>query len=67
MHQIVVRGGKGNKDRVTIWPEKVKEPLKGHLEKVRTIHSRDLEQGFGLVYLPNAVTRKYPNATSEWT
>jgi integron integrase len=67
MHQLVVRGGKGNKDRVTILPETVIGPLKGYLEKVRTIHSRDLEQGSGQVYMPHALTRKYPNAAPEWT
>ena len=66
MSQLVVRGGKGNKDRVTILPEAVVEPLKSHLEKVRTVHSRDLEQGLGRVYMPVALARKYPGAALEW-
>lgn len=65
MHQLVVRGGKGNKDRVTILPDTVIEPLKSYLEKVHTIHSRDLDQGLGRVYMPPALTRKYPNAAFE--
>ena len=66
MRQLLVRGGKGNKDRVTILPETVIEPLQGHLEKARTVHSRDLEQGLGQVYIPYALARKYPNAAFEW-
>lgn len=51
MRQIVVRGGKGAKDRVTILPDAVTEALGNHLEAVRTIHSRDLERGLGRVYM----------------
>ena len=64
--EIVVRRGKGNKDRVTMLPESLVEPLQAHLEKVREMHRQDLEQGFGEVYLPFALDRKYPNAGREW-
>jgi len=66
MCQLMVRAGKGNKDRVTILPEAVIEPLQKHLKNVRAIHSRDLKQGLGRVYMPVALTRKYPNAAYEW-
>ncbi|MCG8075364.1 MAG: integron integrase [Candidatus Thiodiazotropha taylori] len=56
--QIMVRGGKGNKDRCTILPASVIDPLQEHLEKLRTIHSQDLEKGLGRVYLPVALDRK---------
>ncbi|MES9950908.1 MAG: tyrosine-type recombinase/integrase [Candidatus Thiodiazotropha sp.] len=58
--QIMVRGGKGNKDRCTILPASVIDPLQEHLEKLHTIHSRDLKKGLGRVYLPVALDRKYP-------
>jgi len=64
--QIIVRDAKGSKDRVTILPEKLKEPLKRHLEKVKVLHEQDLKEGFGRVYLPFALARKYPNAEKEW-
>jgi integron integrase len=64
--QITVRSGKGNKDRVTTFPEKLTDPLKMHLAKVREIHERDLAEGFGEVYLPFALERRFPNAPSEW-
>lgn len=65
-NQIVVRDAKGQKDRVTMLPVSLKEPLKRHLEKVRAIHEKDLKEGFGKVYLPFALERKYPNANQEW-
>lgn len=64
--QITVREGKGNKDRITLLPEKLIEPLKKHLEYVKAIHKLDLREGFGEVYLPYALERKYPNANKEW-
>jgi integron integrase len=64
--QIVVRDGKGNKDRVTMLPEVVIDPLKRHLQKVKDAHDRDLKEGYGTVYLPYALERKYPNANREW-
>jgi integron integrase len=64
--QIVVRDGKGQKDRVTIFPAPAKEPLITHLAKVKSIHEMDLKNGFGRVDLPFALERKYPNADREW-
>lgn len=64
--EIVVREGKGNKDRVTVLPENLILPLKAHLEKVKALHERDLQAGFGEVYLPDALALKYPNAAKAW-
>jgi integron integrase len=66
MRQITVRDGKGFKDRVTMLPVAVIEPLRRYLEKVRNIHEEDLQAGFGEVSLPYALERKYPNAGREW-
>lgn len=65
-HEILVREGKGNKDRVTMLAAAVQEPLGRHLERVRRLHERDLRAGFGRVQLPDALARKYPNAAREW-
>lgn len=65
-NQIVVREGKGSTDRMTILPTSVKESLSIYLERVRGLHQRDLERGFGRVLLPGALHRKYPNADREW-
>jgi integron integrase len=65
-NQIVVREGKGKKDRVTMLPAIVSTPLVSHLERVRTLHQQDLERGFGRVFLPDALRRKYPTAAQEW-
>lgn len=59
-NHIVVREGKGNKDRITMLPSVVKAPLTAQLVRVRELHQRDLAHGFGSVYLPNALERKYP-------
>jgi integron integrase len=64
--QITVRGGKGGKDRVTMLPEQLRQPLQVHLAEVRTIHNRDLDRGYGFTWLPDALNRKYPNAEREW-
>jgi integron integrase len=64
--QIVVRDGKGAKDRVTVLPEKIISPLQEHLARVRLLHEEDLRRGFGAAYLPFALERKYPNANREW-
>jgi integron integrase len=64
--QITVRDGKGHKDRVTMLPDIVIEPLSRHLEKVKKLHEIDLQAGFGKVYLPYALERKYPNANRSW-
>lgn len=64
--EIIVREGKGNKDRVTVLPENLLLPLKAHLQKVKAWHEGDLDAGFGEVYLPNALALKYPNAAKAW-
>jgi site-specific recombinase XerD len=63
---LVVRTGKGDKDRSTILSEVVKEPLRLHMEKVKTLHDRDLSSGHGEVNLPTALARKYPKAAKQW-
>jgi integron integrase len=64
--QIVVRDGKGAKDRVTMLPAIVIEPLRPHLVRVRALHERDLAAGYGSVELPHALQVKYPRAACEW-
>jgi len=64
--QITVRNGKGGKDRVTVLPDSLIMLLKEHLERVKELHDRDLAEGFGHVYLPYALARKYPSADREW-
>jgi len=64
--QILVRDGKGAKDRVTMLPEGLVQPLQAHLGKVRALHQRDRKEGFGEVFLPHALARKYPRAAREW-
>ena len=64
--QIVVRDGKGEKDRVTMLPESLVSPLQDHLRIVKRTHEEDLDKGYGAVYLPYALERKYPNAEREW-
>ena len=64
--QISVRSGKGAKDRVTTFPKSIEPLLKDHLNRVKAIHIHDLAAGHGAVYLPNALARKYPNASTEW-
>lgn len=60
--EIVVREGKGNKDRVTVLPENLIAPLQAQLQKARALHEKDLAAGFGRVYLPHALAVKYPQA-----
>jgi integron integrase len=64
--QVTVRDGKGRHDRVTPLPGNVVALLRNHLERVKVIHEQDLAKGFGAVYLPYALDRKYPNAEREW-
>jgi len=64
--QILVRGGKGGKDRVTMLPENLVQRLQAHLGKVRALHRRDLAEGYGEVWLPHALARKYRRAGYEW-
>lgn len=63
---IVVRCGKGNKDRITVLPDCCRGALMEQVEAVRRLHRRDLEDGFGAVFLPHALERKYPNANREF-
>ncbi|WP_095508715.1 integron integrase [Rubrivirga marina] len=63
--QIVVREGKGDKDRVTVLPEAVVRPLAAQLDYVRALHEKDLAGGHGSVYLPSALAHKYPSAATE--
>jgi integron integrase len=65
-NQITVREGKGGKDRVTMLPQSLKEPLRQHLVKVKQAHEVDLREGFGKVELPYALEKKYPQAATEW-
>ena len=65
-HHIVVREGTGDKDRITMLPSVVKEPLTAHLVWVRPLHQQDRARGYGRVALPDALDRKYRNAASEW-
>jgi integron integrase len=64
--QIVVRQGKGAKDRTTMLPFSLVEPLQQHLLRVKAVHDRDLRDGLAPVYLPDALDRKYPMAGKEW-
>lgn len=64
--QITVRGGKGDKDRVTVLPEKTIPALRQQLVHARQLHELDIREGFGEVYLPFALARKYPNGGREW-
>ena len=64
--EVVIREGKGNKDRVTVLPENLILPLQAQLQKARVLHEKDLEAGFGRVHLPHALAVKYANADRSW-
>lgn len=64
---VLVRDGKGEKDRVVTLPEELVKPLERHLENRKTMFERDLEQGVAAVHLPYGLERKYPNANQEWS
>lgn len=64
--EIMVRQGKGGKDRRTVLPALVADALRDQLAEARRLHGRDLDAGFGAVWLPHALDRKYPNAAQEW-
>lgn len=64
--EVIVRSGKGNKDRVTVLPENVIVPLQGHLARVKAVHDKDLDEGYGEVWLPNALAQKYSGAVKAW-
>jgi integron integrase len=65
-HQIIVRDGKGENDRIVPLPDTLILPLREHLRKVKKLHDKDLSEGFGHVYLPYALDRKFPNAPTEF-
>jgi len=65
-HEIVIRGGKGDKDRVTMLPQAAGVALRKHLDEMQDLHARDLRRGGGRVDIPNALERKYPSASTEW-
>ena len=64
--EVVVREGKGNKDRITVLPENLIVPLQAQLQKARALHEKDLTVGLGRVYLPHALAVKYPKADQAW-
>ncbi len=64
--QIVIRDGKGAKDRVTMLPSALATPLVRHLDRVKLLHKRDMADGYGEVYLPFALAAKYPSSATEW-
>ncbi|NIQ90227.1 MAG: tyrosine-type recombinase/integrase, partial [Deltaproteobacteria bacterium] len=57
-HQIIVRDGKGRKDRITVLPDSLIEPLQKYLRRVEMLHRKDLDDGYGAVYLPDALEQK---------
>jgi len=63
---IFVRSGKGDNDRTSVLPGSVRNELRAHLERVKALHEKDLAAGYGKVYLPDAIARKYPKAGKEW-
>ncbi|MCX7109803.1 MAG: integron integrase [Proteobacteria bacterium] len=65
-HELIVRDGKGSKDRMTMLPDSLAGPLKAHMARVKALHQEDLQAGYGSVYLPYALEKKYPNAGREW-
>ena len=64
--EIIIREGKGAKDRVTMLPQTLVAPLREHLNRVQQLHRQDLAEGFGETWLPYALARKYPNANKDW-
>lgn len=66
-NEVLIRNGKGGKDRITMLPASLKEPLRVHLQAVKEIHAKDLSDGWGRVPVPDALAKKYPNASVEWS
>jgi len=64
--EILIRDGKGFKDRVTMLPELLVNPFREHLKNVKILHDQDLAVGYGSVYMPNALEKKYPSASRDW-
>ena len=65
-NQLIIRDGKGMKDRVTMLPMQLKPAIEDQLARVKTVHESDLKKGYGEVYLPYALERKYPQAPKQW-
>ena len=65
-HQIMIRDGKGQKDRITVLPVQIEERLKTQINRVKIIHEQDLAAGFGSVYLPDALAGKWSKAAFEF-
>lgn len=63
---LIIRSGKGGKDRTTVLPEKIKESLTLHLQRIKKVHDQDLKSGHGETTLPDALNKKYPSAGKEW-
>ncbi|MFQ5900676.1 MAG: integron integrase [Thermodesulfobacteriota bacterium] len=63
---VYLRAAKGGKDRTTVFPESILENMRSRVEKARKIHEQDIEQGLGEVYLPESLSKKYPNASREF-
>lgn len=64
--QILVRDGKGHKDRFTLLPQSIQDSLQEQIQRAKHLHTNDLKRGYGSVYLPYALERKYPHAHKEW-
>jgi len=64
--ELLVRGGKGAKDQITVLPESLRTPLQDHLKKVNSIHERELAEGWGHAQMPTPLDRRYPKAPAEW-
>ncbi len=65
-HCIIVRDGKGGDDRITMLPDNLIAPLRQHLAEVQKLHQQDLSAGFGSVYMPYGLDKKFPNAHKQW-
>lgn len=65
-HQVIIRDGKGENDRITTFPDLLLEPLRLHLKQIKAQHDQDLSLGLGTVHLPYALEKKYPNANREF-
>jgi len=63
---IVIHDAKGKKDRITVLPESLKERIKNHLEKIKENHKEELKKGYGRVFMPNQLDKKYPAASKSW-
>lgn len=64
-HNLIVRNGKGGKDRVTVLPDKLEDRIRSQIDMVKALHAKDIEDGYGEVYMPDALGRKYPSAAKS--